>query len=93
MTCEMQTNVQAGNKYCKQGIDNLETDGWGLMACLREQVQLPLQKEGWILLRKLKTWVKLSPRHSKVQQENDLQNNWNQLHWVENFKTKPVKKD
>ena len=54
----MQSNVQASNNHGKQGIDNLEKDGWGLMACLREQVQLPLQKEGLNLLKKLKTWVK-----------------------------------
>ena len=54
MTCEMQTNVQAGNKYRKPGIDNLETDGWGLMACLQQQVQLPPQKDCWNLLEKMK---------------------------------------
>ena len=57
MTCEMQANVQAGNKHCKQGIDYLETNGWGLMACLQGQVQLPLQKEGLNLLKKFKNKV------------------------------------
>ena len=65
MTCERQTNVQAGKKYCKQGIDNLETDGWGLMACLQLRVQLPLQMEGLNLLKKLKTWVKTLLKTSK----------------------------
>ena len=65
MACEMQTNVQAGNKYCKQGIDNMETDGWGLMACLQEQVQLPLQMEGLNLLKKFKNLVKTLLKTSK----------------------------
>ena len=46
MTCDMQTNVQTNNNHSKQNIYNLETDGWGLMACLQGQVQLPLQMEG-----------------------------------------------
>ena len=59
MTCEMQTNAQTNNNHSKQNIDNLETDGWGLMACLQEQVQLPLQMEGLNLSNNLKVRLKI----------------------------------
>ena len=65
MTCEMQTNIEASDKHGKQSIDNLETDGWGLMACLQEQVQLPLQMEGLNLLKKFKNMVKTLLKTSK----------------------------
>ena len=58
MSCEMQATAQTINKQVKQGIDNLETDGWGLMACLQGQVQLPLQKEGLNLLKKFINMIK-----------------------------------
>ena len=52
------TIAQTISIHSEQDIGNLETGGWGLMACLQQWGQLPPQKQGLNLLKELKTWVK-----------------------------------
>ena len=56
------TIAQTINIHSKQDFGNLETGGWGLMACLLLWDQLLPRQNGRNLLKKSKLGIKNSPK-------------------------------